>query len=518
MINFSVDQEHLLHCALYLNIAFRNTVTESEKSPTMSFDMKKLTSDQPALPVVIVGNGPSAICLSYILSGHRPYIKNGAVHPNPILQKKLQQIGDCPLLDQDLEYLAEGVEGRSQNPMAVLFDSLVRPDRDFGGTADSVLTWKEDHKDHIQHLVLGKGPPGGSWHSFDGSMTTLSLGEWMELPGLNFRDWIRRKGRNLRNDRATTKDVAQYYQHYVKVMGLKKYFASGTLVTSVKPVDLSSLQRTSLSLHSTEDLSKKLYEIKGVCLSKEAPETPFCVYAENVVLATGTYDSPAHLGVDGEDFPFVYHKISDLESAVEEQRLGPNSDPILVVGAGLTAADAVLLAHHRNVPVLHTFRRGLNDLGLIFNQLPQMMYPEYHKVHQMMREQCCPPCKCYSGYRSFPLHHVKSFSSDKTCVLESTKEGKKVFRISMAFVLIGSNPNLSFLANSGKHLTVDQEHEVNCKRNPIDTHPFTYESLQEPGLYAMGPLAGDSFVRFLQGGALAVTASLVKKRKVQTVR
>lgn len=99
-----------------------------------------------------------------------------------------------------------------------------------------------------------------------------------------------------------------------------------------------------------------------------------------MVLATGTHDIPARLGVKGESLPFVYHSFWELEAAISRGELDQASDPVLVVGAGLTAADAVLAAHHLNTPVCHVFRRTVTDPGLIFNQLPKLLYPEYHKV------------------------------------------------------------------------------------------------------------------------------------------
>ena len=30
------------------------------------------------------------------------------------------------------------------------------------------------------------------------------------------------------------------------------------------------------------------------------------------------------------------------------------------------------------------FRRGANDKNMIFKSLPRKMYPEYHRIHQMM--------------------------------------------------------------------------------------------------------------------------------------
>lgn len=41
----------------------------------------------------------------------------------------------------------------------------------------------------IDHVVLGKGPPGGAWHRMDPNLRTLSLSAWMSLPGLDFNTW-----------------------------------------------------------------------------------------------------------------------------------------------------------------------------------------------------------------------------------------------------------------------------------------------------------------------------------------
>lgn len=68
------------------------------------------------------------------------------------------------LLLQDLEYLSEGLEGRSRNPVAVLFDTLLHPNADFGYEFPPVLQWKRDKQQHIPHLVLGRATPGGAWH------------------------------------------------------------------------------------------------------------------------------------------------------------------------------------------------------------------------------------------------------------------------------------------------------------------------------------------------------------------
>lgn len=120
---------------------------------------------------------------------------------------------------QDLEHLSEGLEGRSRNPVAVLFDTLLHPNADYGYEYPPVLQWRRDKQQHIPHLVLGRATPGGAWHvssklhlgvfpdffdesspffllqAMEGSMLTISLGIWMELPGVNYRDLISVKRR-----------------------------------------------------------------------------------------------------------------------------------------------------------------------------------------------------------------------------------------------------------------------------------------------------------------------------------
>ena len=49
-----------------------------------------------------------------------------------------------------------------------------------------------------------------------GDLLTVSLGSWMELPGLGFQQWC------LDNDRSRARvtDVARYYADYVQTMGV----------------------------------------------------------------------------------------------------------------------------------------------------------------------------------------------------------------------------------------------------------------------------------------------------------
>lgn len=119
----------------------------------------------------------------------------------------------------------------------------------------------------------------------------------------------------------------------------------------------------------------------------------------------------------------------------------------------------------------------------------------------------------YPGYLSFPLHRVVEFRPDRKCVLESDSGQRTVVQVSKALVLIGAHPNLSFLDNDGHFLGTDPGKPISCRRNPIEVDPFTNRvvAAEGPGMYAMGPLVGENFVRFLKGGALAIASDLASR-------
>ena len=123
-------------------------------------------------------------------------------------------------------------------------------------------------------------------------------------------------------------------------------------------------------------------------------------------------------------------------------------------------------------------------------------------------------------YQALEKQHLIEIFPDKTVKFhgEATKETLKV---SYVLALVGVRPNLEFLdvESSSEEMQVNSNHvgiikeSPVSKNNPVDINIYTFESVHHRGLYAMGPLVGDNFVRFLQGGALAITSHILKKRK-----
>ncbi|XP_049789375.1 oxidative stress-induced growth inhibitor 1-like [Schistocerca nitens] len=439
--------------------------------------------------VVIVGNGPSAMALSFLLSGNLPYYTGGE-HPDEMLTARLRVTSlDVTLLDQDLEFLSQGLEGRSQNPVAVLMDSLARPGADVGLEIDPLVQYRRapTGRQLPSYIALGRGPPGGVWQRVDGQVLALSPASWMSLPGVPLEG----------SGRPPAGRVAQYLAAYPSITGISDNFHSGVDVTRISPPPVA-------------ESSDKLWRVEAT-----DGRAVFNYKCRTVVLATGAHDVPNQLGVPGEDsLQWVFHDAASLERALDcPGMIGTGVNPVLIVGAGLSAADAVIAARFRSLPVLHVFRRRL-DAPLFDHVLPENVYPEYHKVRQMMADGG----HCYPRYQALADAAVLEFSEEGTgsqavrSVLIRGADGKRErVQVCAAAILTGARPDLSFIPEElVAQLTCNSTKPVDPRRNPIAVDPYTHKVLHAPsGLYALGPLVGDTFVRFAAAGAHAVAASLL---------
>lgn len=78
-------------------------------------------------------------------------------------------------------------------------------------------------------------------------------------------------------------------------------------------------------------------------------------------------------------------------------------------------------------------------------------------------------------------------------------------------VILGYKPDLSFLKDNGVGLGCHEDKPIDGKSNPIKVDNYTYEvvNASTKGLYAIGPLVGDNFVRFLLGGAFVILLNIL---------
>lgn len=446
--------------------------------------------------IVIVGNGPSAIILSFFLSGNWPYY-NGEPLDDPILNERLKYVSKSKsLVVQDLEWLSEGLyDSRTLNPVSIFFDRLFHPNADMLSNDDSVIEWRYSPENEVRHIVLGCGQPGGSWHHMTNTQLTVSLVKWLELPGYSFKEWYaenEEKATNLPKvnhvsgvhpGRTNALYVGLYYTDYVKRMGLMSNFVNNVRVTNVE---------------QCEGLPSQ-WMVEGIQYDDQLTTKPFSIRADNVALACGAFSIPRKLGIAGEDFSFVHHKLWDIENILGHKC------PVLVVGCGLVALDTVLWLIAHKIQVIHVFRRSAKDPELIINQLSSA-YADYLKLKPLMQQKS--PANDF--YLPFPQHVLSEVLPNKTVVVEHiNRKVRFKMQVSRVIINIGLMPDLSLIPNADE-LKEEPMEEFHIKNNPLDIDLFTHECRSRKGLYALGPLVGDNFIRFISGGALAVSHGLFR--------
>lgn len=364
------------------------------------------------------------------------------------------------------------------------------------------------------------------------SLLTLSLKSWLDLPLYSFEDWKRDQrgasptvpGGPLSSpdgQRAAAIDIAQYYRHYVQKMNLSENFVGGVCVTSVSEAMPPTVPPTSPT-NPLVGISSEIFHcsrctcdrgvscpliisgthewvLKGQHLCNRS--TGVVVRAKKLVLACGL-TRPKRLCVPGEEQSYVIHTFNHFQSNLKLLR--SSSKPIVVVGAGMSAGDAILLAIHNHIQVYHVFYQDL-DHNFIFTKLPSRMYQEYHRVWNLMQG-----LEFSEYYTPFKQHRVKEFKEDGACVLTTSKGDSMTVSASAAIVMIGSQANIDFLPDHIKStLAMELDQPIDSKHNCLDVDLYTSQSERFPNLYALGPLVGDHFVRFLFGSGLGCAKNIL---------
>ena len=86
--------------------------------------------------------------------------------------------------------------------------------------------------------------------------------------------------------------------------------------------------------------------------------------------------------------------------------------PVVIVGSGLSAADAVLYALERNIPVVHVFEKSVEEVAVSYRSLSALLYPDYCRVFDLMSQKTLMP----GFYQSMPGVQVLAFLDDKKVV------------------------------------------------------------------------------------------------------
>jgi hypothetical protein len=293
------------------------------------------------------GNGPSALILSYILHGHVPYYLGG--HHDQLLHQKLTREPCLLHLTSDLyaHFLSSLRYSTAALPVNTLLDTLIRPNADTEINPKSCVEWKYEPARAVSHVAIGDTyQPGGQWAettpTASADIATLSYAEQLSLPGYTYADHLVKTGRAADCDsdfvRPSRVEVAAYLRAYPEAVGI-----SDSVYTAMK-VD---------NVYRTAD---------GFCIGSLG------IRCKHLVLASGIFTVTIPP-------PPLLAPVAQLDSVHQ---------PLLVVGSGFSAADAIISAPSGR-KIIHLYQWAPDTRPSPLRGCHHSAYPEYATVYRQMK-------------------------------------------------------------------------------------------------------------------------------------
>ncbi|KAF2266438.1 hypothetical protein CC78DRAFT_566827 [Lojkania enalia] len=452
---------------------------------------------------VIIGNGPSALILSYILHGHIPYYIGG--HHDSILDLKLSKRPCLLELTPDLyAHFSSSLRYSTQAlPVNTLLDTLIRLNADTDTNPTSCIEWRYEPEKAVSHVAIGETPQaGGQWAenpvAARADIGTLSYAEMLSLPGYSYSEHIAQEEKREQCDfvRPTRAQVAGYLKAYPQAVGISDAVHTATRVPTV---------------HRTAN---------GFVIGSLG------IRCKHLVLASGIFT------VNIPPTPLLM-PIAQLDTCTE---------PLLVIGSGFSAADVIISAP-RTRKVIHIFQWAPDTRPSPLRGCHHSAYPEYATIYRQMKMSAIGPNK--KLHARSPLLRQKSnpFFAQRdwaTCyeglpnaeVLETScpeGAGKAVVKIRTASgdvisrtvggleYCVGRRGSLDYLSPDlcAEVLGADNE-DITASQPPTLISGQTLRAKAESSLevakdvFIIGSLAGDSLIRHAVGGCVFAAGRIMK--------
>ncbi|CAE7436152.1 OSGIN1, partial [Symbiodinium sp. CCMP2456] len=442
------------------------------------FGSKEAASIVEASPVtrhtelLVVGGGPAAMIMALLLLCE-PVLNSMESHPSKLLSFS----GNGPVFVPGLGRLASVLQD-SHYGMQKTVDALnvMRSDHrtDCHNVVEGSYLDFRPRREPIPHVIVSASGWGGHWTKMPAETLALTTFADVSLPGFTIFQFLKlRQRKAMPCERPSRGLVEEYYRAYADHYNLSAYLQPGV----VKEVELGDDGRYLVSA--------KLKTGGSLRFSSSA-----------VVLANGRFGSPR------------------LLPTLPAER-GSNVGPLLVIGGGLSAADAVLAGLRSGRQVHHIFHRGqiIRNYGDRAEQ-----YPEYHALRELMSGSndkkalqaavgsAVSSQVSYTPYMQASLIEFQQNPepSNFTCQIEFENSVRRVVEVSQLKVLIGWLPDLQFMKSPS--VSVELQCQATCHYMlPVDSRSGF--SISE-NLHGIGSLAGTSFVRDLVSHAFSVLSSM----------
>ncbi|KAF8465380.1 hypothetical protein BDZ91DRAFT_776689 [Kalaharituber pfeilii] len=469
------------------------------------------------IDTVIIGNGPAALFLSYLLHGHVPYYDpvTSGPHPDQLLHRKLAESASKPLYaslssPEQIRYLTEHF---SASPMSyssqaqrvnVLLDTLLRPNGDIDiGEYKSRIRWVKDESRVVDHVVLGAASSaGGQWSesivATSSDISTLSYADMLSLPEYTFeKHYEAIYGEPMPPfTRPSRRDVSTYYSVYPAKVGISARIGSNTYVYDV--------ERSS----NSEFLVRAL---RGPEYAEQQPIS-LSIRCKHVVLASGIFTRvlppPVHLQQIPEFCP------DNADTAL----------PLLVIGSGFTAAD-VILSSHPNQKIFHIFKWGSTSSSPLKGCHPQA-YPEYARIYRQMKQAALKAPSNLSQHSTISASEQPSYEGFPNAKVVSVTPAASpgVYQITMSVpgfaapvrrevgylsYFVGRRGDLSYLSRGLQEELGIAQTASSIAADTLRARVAANVEIAK-GVFAIGSLTGDSLVKFGFGSGTYTAGTILR--------
>ncbi|KLJ11758.1 hypothetical protein EMPG_13086 [Blastomyces silverae] len=461
-----------------------------------------------SVDVVIVGNGPSAMILSYILHGHIPFYNPEKPHPDPLLHAKLK---DNPqLLHLDIGHLTNHF-GASRFPYStqalpvnVLLDALIRPNGDDDEGTETSVQWRYMPERAASHLIFGDAVhPGGQWtecpEGTAPNIQTLSYAGMLSLPGYSFAEHHQRVHACPLPPftRPSREAVAEYLAAYATFVGISE------------------------SIRCSQKISGVVRAENGFYIGSHN------ITCNKLILASGVFT---------ERIPPRPLLLPLLKLPPPTTAMQPRRAPLLIIGSGFSAAD-VIISSHSDQKIIHIFKWEPETNPSPLKSCHQQEYPEYASIYRLMK-RAFAQSKQSAGtsrpkrarghsipflesrnwkdnYEGIPNTVVTDVVLDNETALVTFRrqDGTTLSReVSGLAYVVGRRSSLNYLSKRLLAEIFDNEMTTDdCKWvSRPKMRARALEGLEvTKDVFIIGSLTGDSLIRFAYGGCIYAAGKLM---------
>jgi hypothetical protein len=388
--------------------------------------------------------------------------------------------------ESDMRYSSQAL------PINTLLDTLIRPDADTCINPVSCVEWRYNPGCMISHLVLGSArTTGGQWTLTEGididQTSTLSYAEFLSLPGYSMAQHylMENKRRMPELERPSRDFVTGYYARYPFAVGIEDSIRMNSQVRSITR------------------------ESDGFLIQ------PMNISCKRLVLGTGIFDH------------FISPPLSSPMSLLSKYQ--SSHLPLLVVGSGYSAADAIISSPHRKI--IHIFKWDVERPSPL-KGCHHQAYPEYASVYRQMKRAAARShgqsrliisplarrqSNAYFGkrdwecmYEGLPNASVETvkIQESQAIVRIHQEDGTSVeYSIGGLKYLVGRRGSLSYLDPQLRTEVLQTKTSSKMKEFSNISSRTLRSKVEEdteiaPSVFVIGSLTGDSLVRHSFGSAV----------------